>query len=160
MELTPHLKTLHKIADQLKEGSIKWVLTGSLGLAIQGLSVEVHDIDIQTDRAGAYEFEQRFAEYMVEPVRFSEAEMIRSHYGKFKIDGIKVEIMGDLQKRLDNQEWEAKANITDLRHWIEVDDLQVPVLPLAYEYQAYLKLGRMEKAEMIRIWLQKEKQEH
>ena len=160
MELTQHLKTLHKIADQLKGGSINWVLTGSLALALQGLSVEVHDIDIQTEKDGAYEFERRFAENVIEPVRFSETERIRSHYGKFEIDGLKVEIMGDLQKRLDDQEWEEFVDIAVLRHWIKANNQQVPVLPLEYEYQAYLKLGRMEKAELIRTWLQKENQEH
>jgi len=32
--------------------------------------------------------------------------------------------------------------------------MQVPVLSLEYEYQAYLKLGRIDKAEMLRKWLQ------
>jgi hypothetical protein len=34
--------------------------------------------------------------------------------------------------------------------------MQVPVLFLEYEYQAYLKLGRIDKAEMLRKWLQGE----
>lgn len=32
--------------------------------------------------------------------------------------------------------------------------MQVPVLSLEYEYQAYLKLGRIDKAEILRKWLQ------
>jgi len=32
--------------------------------------------------------------------------------------------------------------------------MRIPVLSLEYEYQAYLKLGRIEKAEMLRSWLQ------
>jgi hypothetical protein len=31
--------------------------------------------------------------------------------------------------------------------------MKVPVLSLEYEYQAYMKLGRTDKAEMLRKWL-------
>lgn len=32
--------------------------------------------------------------------------------------------------------------------------MQLPVLSLEYEYRAYIKLGRKEKAELIRKFLQ------
>jgi hypothetical protein len=65
--------------------------------------------------------------------------------------------MGDLQKRLDDQSWEAPVKVEAYREWVDVGGMQVPVLSLAYEYQAYLKLGRREKAEMLREWLEKGK---
>lgn len=124
-------------------------------MALQGIPVEVHDIDIQTDKDGAYEIENCFAEYVVQPVRYSESERIRSHLGVLEIDGIRVEIMGDIQKHLGNQTWEEPVKVERYRHWVEVDGMLIPVLSLEYEYQAYLKLGRIEKAEMLRSWLRK-----
>jgi hypothetical protein len=35
-----------------------------------------------------------------------------------------------------------------------IEGIQIPVLSLEYEYQAYLKLGRIEKAERLKKWLQ------
>jgi len=32
--------------------------------------------------------------------------------------------------------------------------MRIPVLSLEYEYRAYLRLGRREKAEKIRRWLE------
>jgi hypothetical protein len=124
-------------------------------MALQGIPVEVHDIDIQTDKDGAYEIENCFAEYVVQPVRYSESERIRSHLGVLEIDGIRVEIMGDIQKHLGNQTWEEPVKVERYRHWVEVGGMLIPVLSLEYEYQAYLKLGRVEKAEMLRSWLRK-----
>jgi len=150
-----YLDTLRIIHARLKDCRAKWVVTGSLGMALQGMNIEVHDIDIQTDQQGAYEIESKFPEYVVAPVHYSESERIRSHFGKLEMDGVKVEIMGDVQKRVDEQTWEEPVQVEHNRHWVEIAGMQIPVLSLEYEYQAYLKLGRVEKAEILREWLQK-----
>lgn len=72
-----------------------------------------------------------------------------------EIDGIKVEVMGDIQKRLGDQSWEEPVQVEHYKHWVEVDGMRIPVLSLEYEYRAYLKLGRSDKAEILRTWLQK-----
>ena len=149
-----YLDTLRKIHARLKDCRAIWVVTGSLGMALQGMNVEVHDIDIQTDQQGAYEIESKFPDYAVAPVHYSESERIRSHFGKLEMDGVKVEIMGDVQKRVDERTWEEPVQVEHNRHWVEIEGMQIPVLSLEYEYQAYLKLGRVEKAEMLREWLQ------
>jgi len=152
-----YINTLRKIYTRLDDSNVNWAITGSLGMALQGMTVDVHDIDIQTDKDGAYEIERRFSEYVVQPVRYLISERIRSHLGALEIDGIRVEIMGDIQKRLDDQTWEEPVKVELHKCWVGIDGMQIPVLSLEYEYQAYLKLGRNEKAEMLRNWLQKSK---
>jgi len=151
-----YLKVLRKINERLNNTSLKWAVTGSFSFALQGVPVEPNDLDIQTDKEGAYEIERHFSEFMIKRVTFSSTERIRSHFGELMIDGIKVEIMGDIQKRNKDGSWE---NPMDLEHYkwvVEVEGMQVPVLSLEYEYQAYMKLGRVDKAEMLRNWLQGE----
>ena len=148
-----YLNVLRQIYARLNDGGVNWVVTGSLGFALQGVPVEVHDIDIQTDEAGAYEIERRFSEFIIRKVAFSSADKIRSHFGALMIDGIKVEIMGDIQKRLEDGTWEAPVDLKHHKRIVEVEGMDVPVLSLAYEYQAYLKLGRIDKAEILRKWL-------
>jgi len=120
------------------------------------MPVEVHDIDIQTDKAGAYEIERRFSECVVRKVSFSSAERIRSHFGALMIDGIKVEIMGDIQKKLEDGTWENPVDLKCHKRVAKVRGMQAPVLSLEYEYRAYLRLGRTDKAELLRKWLQGE----
>lgn len=155
-----HLGALRKILTRLEDCPHSWVITGSLGMALQGVPVEVHDIDIQTDQEGASEVERRFFEYVIQPVQYLESERIRSHLGKLKIDGVQVEIMGGIQKRLDDQRWEDPVEFERYRHWIEIDGLRIPVLRLKYEQQAYLRMGRVEKAEMLRKWLLQQRPNH
>src|SRR3972149_7650234 len=152
-----YLNTLRKIYTRLEDNKVNWVVTGSLGMALQGMTVDVHDIDIQTDKDGAYEIERCFSEYIVQPVSYIISERIRSHLGTLEIDGLKLEIMGDIQKQLEDKVWEDPVKVELYKCWVGINGMQIPVLSLEYEYQAYLKLGRIEKAEMLRNWLQKSK---
>ncbi len=151
------LVVLQKIYERLETCNVPWVITGSFGMALQGIDMEVHDIDLQTDQRGAYEIESRFSEYVITPVRYLSSERIRSHLGKLEIDSIKVEIMGAIQKRIDEHTWEEIVRVEEYRKWVEIEGIQIPVLSLEYEYQAYLKMGRVEKASQIRSWLQNQK---
>ena len=155
MNIDPtYLDVLRKIYTRLKNCDITWVVTGSLGFALQNVPAIPHDIDLQTDEAGAYEIERLFSEYVTRNVVFSSAEHIRSHFGALTIDGIKVEIMGDISKRLEDGTWEEPVELERYRQCVEVEGMRVPVLSLEYEYQAYMKLGRIEKAQMLRKVLQ------
>ncbi|MFQ5794895.1 MAG: nucleotidyltransferase domain-containing protein [Candidatus Bipolaricaulia bacterium] len=148
-----YLNVLRKIYARLNDSDMNWVVTGSLGFALQGVLVEPNDIDIQTDEAGAYEIERFFSEFVIQKVAFSSAERIRSYFGVLMMDEIKVEIMGDIRKRLEDGTWEDSVDLNRHKRIVEVEGMQVPVLSLEYEHQAYLKLGRVNQAEMLRRWL-------
>jgi len=145
-----YLEVLRKIFSQLNNTNVNWVVTGSLIFAFQDVPVKPNDIDIQTDKAGAYEIERLFSEFVTKKVVFSSADKIRSHFGELLIDGIKVEIMGDLQKLLGDGTWEKPVDLKRHQRIVEIDGMKIPVLSLEYEYQAYLKLGRKKKAQMLK----------
>lgn len=140
---------LSKLYHELQGSNVNWVVTGSLSFALQGLPLTPHDIDIQTDEAGAYEIERRFALYITRKVVFSSTERIRSHFGALLIDGIKVELMGDVQKRLEDSRWEEPVDLDCHKLFVAFEDMDVPVLSLEYEAQAYRKLDRLERAQML-----------
>lgn len=144
-----YMVVLRQLFAELKGSQVMWVVTGSLSFALQGLPLEPHDIDIQTDTEGAYEVERRFSSQVSRRVTFSSTERIRSHFGALLIEGIVVEIMGDIQKRLEDSTWETPMDLKSHRQFVHVEDMEIPVLALAYEAQAYLKLGRLERVAML-----------
>ena len=148
-----YFNVLRQIHARLCNTDVNWVVTGSLGFALQGVPVQPNDIDIQTDKAGAYEIESLFSDMVIRKVKFSDTERIRSHFGALKIDGIEVEIMGDIQKRDVDGVWEEIVDLVHYKRMVEIAGLIIPVLSLEYEYQAYLKFGRIERAKMLRKWL-------
>ena len=150
------LDALRSIVHHLDRTGINWVVTGSCGFALQGITTPVHDIDLQTDRAGAYAIERIFADRQRRPVVYSTAEPIRSHFGALEINGIQVEIMGDIQKQQSDGTWDSPIDLNRYKRWVTVDKMRVPVLDLAYEYEAYRLLGRDDKADLLRRWLDRE----
>ncbi len=143
-----------QFASVLLGTDVVWAVTGSLGMALHGLDLPVHDIDLQTDEQGAYAMERRLAQYVIRPVGYTPSERMRSHLGALEIEGVKVEIMGAVQKRLGDGSWEAPVDVLGCREWVEVRGARIPVLSLEYEYAAYQKMGRTATAEVLRKWLE------
>jgi hypothetical protein len=149
-----HLKVLLAIEERLRGSDIQWAVAASAALALQGVAgVQPRDIDIQTDANGAYEIERQFAESSSRKVRHSAAERVQSHYGSLEIDGVEVEIMGDLQTREPDGDWSAPVDVHAHCTWIEVEGVPIPVMPLEHELEAYRRLGRIEKVALLERWL-------
>jgi hypothetical protein len=151
---TPFRNTLRIILARLADEPILWAVTGSTSMALQGVPLEPHDIDLQTDEPGAYAIERRLAEFSTRPVAFRPSERIRSHFGALMIEGLKVEIMGDVEKLLPGESaWTDPPDLQQVRRWVELDGLAIPVMDLEYEVRAYRDYGRQERAEMLQAWL-------
>jgi hypothetical protein len=150
-----HRRALLEIARRLEGKGVIWALTGSTGMALQGVPLEVKDIDMQTDREGAFAIGQEFAAEMFRPVAFSGNERIRSYFGRFVLEGIQVEIMGEIEKRLPDGSWEAPPDLRKVRKWIKWEGTDFPVLDLMYECRAYRLMGRTERADFLQKWLEK-----
>lgn len=144
-----HLKVLKKVYARLDPLNINWVVTGSTGLALWGIPLVPHDLDLQSDELGAYRMEQCLQQYVVKPMQFSSNGALASHLGTLLIDGLPVEIMGDL-KKLVGVVWEGPVDLERHKRYISYHGMRLPLLDLAYEYEAYLKMGRLEKAALIK----------
>ncbi|WP_435118242.1 nucleotidyltransferase domain-containing protein [Halolamina sp. C58] len=138
---------IETLAARLDE--VPWALTGSASFALQGVPVEPDDIDVQTTAAGAYAIEEAFADRVLDPVSHSATERIASHFGAVELHGLRVEIMGAVQKRRPDGTWEPPVEIEPHRAFVDLDGRSVPVLSLEYEADAYERLGRHERAELL-----------
>ena len=148
-----HRKALRALHEVLADLEFPWAITGGLGFALHGMNVPADDIDLQTDREGAYKIENAFRQCVVKSVAFSEGNGIRSHFGELRICGVKVEIIGGVQKRLTTGEWESPVEVREHRTFVDFDGMRFPVLSLEYEEKAYRILGRIDKANLIKEWL-------
>ena len=153
MLTTAQRDALRLIWQRLHDSDVIWAITGSVGFALHGMEVNPHDIDVQTDRNGAYRIQELFGSERTREVRFSETQRIRSYFGELHVANTKVEIMGDLQKRLPSGEWEPPVDVAIHRRFIQLDEMSIPVLSLEYEEGAYRLLGRVDRADAIRRWI-------
>jgi hypothetical protein len=150
-----HLEVLRLIVERVPPDAIPWALTGSAGLRLQGVEVSVDDLDLQTDRQGVQEITSRFAEAVEKPMRYWHTDHMRSYFCALKIDDIRIEVMGEIQKRMPDGSWETPIEVDRIRCWVEVEQLLIPVVDLSHELIAYEILGRVQATERIRKVLSK-----
>jgi hypothetical protein len=156
MKESSYAEAIHFIYGRLKDDTVNWVITGSMNFSLHGIVTEVHDIDIQTDKDGVYAIEKRFKEFVKDNVRFLESDKIRSHFGTLEIGDVMIEIMGDVEKKLVNGCWDKPPDLEAHKEYIQYKGVMLPVLSLEYEYDAYLKLGRHKKADLLKNWLDRQ----
>ena len=150
----PLLAVLGLIAEQLRGTSITWAVTGSCSLALQGVPVAVHDIDLRTTAKDAYTLEALFRPYQKRPVSFASTGSVQSHFGALEINGIQVEIIGDMQHRLPDGTWEPIVDMNRFKVWVALEDIELPVMSLPFLYEAYQLLGRTDKVALLKNWLE------
>ena len=144
-----YLAVLELIAQKIN-GEISWAIAGSTSLILQGIDVEWHDVDIVTDKVGAYRFNQIFKNYEVSPVSLdTHSDLFESYIGEFCINNIKVEIIGDFHIKV-NKRKELHATMILFPLVIEINNIAILIVSLEDELFAYQKMNRPKDQEKIR----------
>ena len=145
-----HAQVLTFLVSRIPPSDSLWALTGSASLRLQGVDVPVNDLDLQTDGKIVLLLENELAEFMKDPVHLWETEHTRSYHGQAEIFGLKVELLGDMRHRLRDGTWSAPLDFESVLVWVEWRGQKIAVLSLEHEAAAYEKMGRIQKAELIR----------
>ena len=136
---------LRALAARLDAAGIPCRVVGGTAAALHGVPVRVKDIDLETTAAGAQQIAALFAACVIRPVAFSESPVYRSHFGQLDIDGVLVEIMGDLERR-EGDGWAPSAALTETV--VMLEGAPVRVSWLEEETLAYMRRGRLERAAL------------
>ena len=129
-------EVLEKLISLFEDNNIYYILGGHTGLIIQGVELEDdEEIDICTTKQDAYKIQELLNGYTIEPVEYKELEHFRAYWGIFEIKGIKIEIMGDPEIKIESGEWIGlpKENITKT----QFNNKEIRVFTLESEYKYY-----------------------
>ncbi len=143
------VEALKVITRRLRDAKIEWVLGGSTSLALQGVDISPKDIDILTDKDGAFEINKLLKEYEVKPVEFKTSDLFESFFGEFRILNVKVEVMGNLREKHGSQ-WVSLSTRLKSVKLIEMNGMEIPVSSLHEQKRAYEELGRKKDAIRVR----------
>lgn len=136
--------------DRLRDSGVTWALTASLNLALRGIDIEPVDIDVITDENGANAIESVFSECVIRPVSHSRSreKRIESHFGVIELDGVEIEIMGDVRHFVDG-EWTGSVDVAAHREFIDLEGRTIPIMSLKHELSGYRDLGRKKRVEQV-----------
>lgn len=132
-------KTILFLADSLKEKN--YAIRGTASMILQGLDMNVSDIDILCDAETALSCNEVFGKYVIDEVSFKESNKFKSYFGKFKINNILVEVMGEWQIKKRDGSWSEPFN-GDQKVKINIEGQEVYITTLESELAVFSVMGR------------------
>lgn len=145
---------LRKLAGELSQAGIGYTLAGSANLVLHGVPLLVQDLDLEMSAEAAQRFDERYASRAIMPLALRQDEHYRSYFGRYEIDGVIVEVMGDLERR-EGGNWKTTANVH--REELDLDGVAVQAAWLEEETLANLRRGRRERAALCLPYCNKER---
>ena len=136
---------LSQIAIQLEQVGVSYKVVGGASVALHGVCESVKDLDLEMGIEDAYRFQELFSANTIQPVDWRESQFYRSHYGIFDFDGVKVDVMGDLE-RLQAGTW--VSSYTKTLEQVEIHNVPIRVSWLEEETLAYIRRGRLNRATL------------
>lgn len=143
------LQVLTKLYTLFKKNNIFWILSGSTSLSIQNVDVKINDIDIVTDKENFYLIDKLLSQFRIQFFDYSKKEMYQSYFAIYKIDQVKVEVMGEFQYLLKDNTW-SKPNHKNKIIFKEYKNMLLPLLTLEQEIIEYQSTNKPEKVEKIK----------
>ncbi len=150
---TSHRQVLELLLTRLAAQGILWTLTGSTSFALQGMPLTPNDIDVQTDRYGVYVIADLFEADIIRPPFLYTTSWARSYFLVLAIEGVAVEVMGDMQHANDVGGYDDPPDLTAHRRFVDLGGMAIPVLAFEYEIDAYRRMGRESRAQQLSDWL-------
>jgi hypothetical protein len=149
-------KTILELSKILKD--TQYAIRGTASLVLQNYDMNVDDIDIICDEETSLKCNELLKEYLVEKVEYSESEKFKSYFGKFSINNILVEIMGEWEiKNLKSQssnlktEWVGPFDASDDEiTQVKIENQQVHVTTVETELKMFAAMGRWNAFQKIK----------
>jgi len=99
-------------------------------------------------RLEPYAIAEQFSEKVVVPVSFKKSSKYESHFGRLEIEGVSVEIMGDLRVFRGGRWLPVITPRTRRIENIEVEDHKIPVVSLESQRESGYLEERLREAKL------------
>lgn len=142
------------ISEAAAGANVEWVVGGSAGLMLRGLSLtsEPRDLDIYSDDADVDRLYGILQPYAVDKPQLSESGIYRSILSHYMIEGISVELVGGFVIRAHGcrYETEVRSVLLPFSEPISLHDgSTIPVVPLAHELWFNVLRDRLDRSQLI-----------
>lgn len=119
-------------------GGHKWLIGGSCGMVLHGLSLdrEPRDLDLYADSAAAGAMSGLLRNYATDKLEWSETERYRSVLSHYAIKGLSVELVGDFRVTTSEAEYrvEIEGFLDAYAVQTRVGGAAVSLMPLGHEF--------------------------
>lgn len=132
-----------------KLGNLQYAFRGTTSLVLQGLEMNVDDIDILCDKKTALACNALLKDFLVEEVSLKQSDKFRSYFGRFSMEGLLVEVMGEWQIKDGKDNWSDPLDASE-RIPLKISDQEVFVTTIEAELSVFAKMGRWNAYQRIK----------
>ena len=139
---------VQSLIQRLTEVQDIWAITGGCNLYLRGCINCAKDIDIVTSKQGVVEIARKL-DGQVMKIQKTEAENVRSYFFSTEMNGVKIEVMGDPENKI-NGIWILNSTWVKLIEFIQLNNMLIPVESLEYEFLIDNIIGNINRANLIK----------
>lgn len=134
---------------------IPYVIAGSTAAYLHGLDLHPRDIDVLTNREGAYQAHERLKDFAQVAMALRESREYTSHMGIYRIKGTKVEVMGDLVLKRPPISYAVPLSslVAGKAQIVEVEGVGLPLVPIEDEVIAAALAEAGKHRDRLPHWL-------
>ena len=157
----PLLEATIRIGELLRDCPAKWAFAGDLGEILFGVNVEPDHLTILTTSAGCNEISKSLTAFQTQVPRIGERQLersaeihlkplpiiIKSYSSSFNIEGLKLDVHGDLQIKVGDWDWGDPIDFEP--EYVYVVSVKVPAVPLELKKELYMGLGWYDRVSKI-----------
>jgi hypothetical protein len=135
------------LADRLAQA--QYAIRGTCSLVLQNIDMNVADIDVVCNEETALKATALFSEYVQQPVTYKESPKFKSYFGKFDLNGVDVEFMGNWQIKDPKGNWSKVYDGANYNE-IAVEGSKIHVTKIDEELEVFLLMGRFTAYHKIK----------
>jgi hypothetical protein len=148
-------QALEQINTILKKKGMKWLVGGSCGLLLQGVSLlqPPRDLDIYVDKTAASIMYNTLRAYSIDSLQQSETDIYISLLSHFQIAHVPVELVGGFEVRAKQSLYRVEVEdvLYEYRIPVKLGMINYELMPLAHELIFNLLRDRMDRYTAIAI---------
>lgn len=137
----------------LQSSQVPWLVGGSCGLALQGVSIgrEPRDLDVYIDEQNVEAAHEAMKEFAIDTPSFSKTPIYESVLSHYDVNGAQTEMVGGFRVRADGADYavEIGALLAGFRIQALAGGRSIPLMPLAHELLFNMLRKRPDRYEAI-----------
>ena len=157
------LRAIIKLEGLLKGEGERWAIGGDAGELVLGVFVEADRLEVYTSKKGGEAIGRALSAFQALASKETEKPMereamldgkptpafVKSDYAEYTLDGVKVEVYGDLRIRIGERDWSDPLQFEPV--YANIIGHSIPFVPLELKSKVYSYLGEnwADRVKMI-----------
>ena len=155
-KINKKLTLLSHVAKELNNRKVTWAIGASMLLYFKGIVSDFHDIDILVKEEDIDQAKEALLSFGIMQSPNQSISYKTKQFMEFEVDGVEFDLMAGFVIINNDKEYYFALQNEDIKDFVEVRGVQIPLQSLEEWRMYYQLMGRDEKVRLIDDWQQRQ----